>query len=487
MVKKITSDLERNNKTVMIAHIIDVSVVTILCILQAVTGLQNWIYTLIAAALGFIPVITEFVLWRKNHETLLIKHLAAGGFGIFYLFILFTATNNMIFAFAIPMILVASLYNDAKYSLLINTITVLENIVVAILGANTGKFGYTNRDSAILQVIIMILITLYSFFTARTLTRNMNQKVEKVTEAQNKTELVLNDISDLSAKMKTEIKAIYAELEKLNTASKITKEAMQEVSTGATDTAEAVQNQILQTESIQNKVDMVNEAANRISENMKKTLIVLKNGSRDVDLLVRKVDISVQNGADVAKKLETLNKYIEEMHSIVELISGITSQTGLLALNASIEAARAGESGKGFAVVATEISKMATQTDEATLHITELIHNISSSISEVVGVIYQMISGINEEKQTTVKTADSFNSIQTNTFSIRDNIETLTQSIVQLKEANLVIVDSIQTISAVSEEVSAHASETMNSEEDNTEILDTIATKMQELIQLVDR
>ncbi len=487
MDKIITSDLERNNKTVMIAHIIDVTVVTILCILQSFSGSLDRLYALIAAVLGFIPVAVELVLWRKNHETPVIKHLAATGFGIFYLFILITATNSMVFVFVIPMILVASLYNDVRYSLLINTITVLENVGIVIAGANTGKFGYAGRDCAVIQIVIMILITLYSFFAARTLTKNMNQKIEKVTEAQNKTELVLNDISHLSSKMKTEIKAIYAQLEKLNEASKITKEAMQEVSTGATDTAEAVQNQILQTESIQNKVDMVNKAANRIAENMQKTLIVLKNGNRDVDLLVRKVDVSVQNGADVAKKLETLNKYIEEMNSIVELISGITSQTGLLALNASIEAARAGESGKGFAVVATEISKMATQTDEATLHITELIHNISSSISEVVGVIYQMISGINEEKQTTVNTADSFNSIQTNTFSIRDSIETLTSSIVELKEANLVIVDSIQTISAISEEVSAHASETMNAEEDNAEILDTIASKMQELINLVDR
>ncbi|MCI8668797.1 MAG: chemotaxis protein [Lachnospiraceae bacterium] len=487
MDKKIISDLERNNKTVMIAHIIDVAVVTTLCVLQAVSGSLDWLYAAIAAALGFLPVATEFIFWRKNHETLAIKHLAANGFGIFYLFILITATNNMIFVFVIPMILVASLYNDVRYSLLINTITVLESVGIVIAGASTGKFGYTGRDSAVIQIVIMILITLYSFFVARTLNKNMNHKVEKVTEAQNKTELVLNDISQLSSKMKTEIKALYSELEKLNSASKITKEAMQEVSTGATDTAEAVQNQILQTESIQNKVDMVNDAANRIAENMQKTLIVLKNGSRDVDLLVRKVDVSVQNGADVAKKLETLNKYIEEMNSIVELISGITSQTGLLALNASIEAARAGESGKGFAVVATEISKMATQTDEATLHITELIHNISSSISEVVGVIYQMISGINEEKQTTVNTADSFNSIQTNTFSIRDSIETLTSSITELKDANLVIVDSIQTISAISEEVSAHASETMTAEEDNAEILETIASKMEELIKLVDR
>ena len=89
---------------------------------------------------------------------------------------------------------------------------------------------------------------------------------------------------------------------------------------------------------------------------------------------------------------------MEQMNTIVELIKSIASQTSLLAPNASIEAARAGEAGKGFAVVATEISGMASQTNEATVHITELIENVSTAISEVVEVIYQMISGINEEK-----------------------------------------------------------------------------------------
>lgn len=96
------------------------------------------------------------------------------------------------------------------------------------------------------------------------------------------------------------------------------------------------------------------------------------------------------------------------MHSIVELISGITSQTSLLALNASIEAARAGEAGRGFSVVATEISGMATQTKEATVHITELIENISNAISEVVSVVREMIGAINEEKQSTENTANNF-------------------------------------------------------------------------------
>ena len=219
---------------------------------------------------------------------------------------------------------------------------------------------------------------------------------------------------------------------------------------------------------------------------MDHTLKVLDEGNKNIDWLVQKVDASVKNGADVANKLETLNGYIDEMHSIVELISGITSQTGLLALNASIEAARAGESGKGFSVVATEISHMATQTDEATVHITELIHNISNAITEVVGVIYQMIDGINEEKQTSVNTVKSFEAIQENTFRIRENISELSSNVDELKNANNVIVDSIQTISAISEEVSAHASQTISSEESNSEVLENISSKMQNLLELTN-
>ena len=60
-----------------------------------------------------------------------------------------------------------------------------------------------------------------------------------------------------------------------------------------------------------------------------------------------------------------------------------------------------------------------------------------------------MIDGINAEKSSTESTAKSFDNIQNNTYAIRDNVEQLTQSIVELKNANNVIVDSIQTISAV--------------------------------------
>ena len=199
----------------------------------------------------------------------------------------------------------------------------------------------------------------------------------------------------------------------------------------------------------------------------------------------------VQTGEKVGNILDVLNKAIEDSKSVDQVnnltndILNISSQTNLLALNASIESARAGEAGKGFAVVATEITKMASQTSNATDNITTLIENVSAAIQEVVSVIEQMINGINAEKQSTIKAHESFDNIQNNTFAIRDNVDNLTSSIDELKTANQAIVESIQTISAVSEELSAHAAETMENEDSNISILNSIAGRMQNLIETV--
>ena len=474
------SELERNNKAAMTAHVIEVVVMLIFCLLQVMSKQRNIVLFIFDILLGAGPVIAEFIFWKRNHETAMIKHLVAVGFALYYSYTLFTCSNNL--AFVIPMIVMVTIFNDSKYSIEINTGTVILSIITAVAGSRNGLFGYEGADDAILQVIIMILVAAFSIYSAKISHANSKQVIDDAVKAKNDAEELLKKVENLSAAMHDGIKDIYGDLEHLNEATKSTKDSMAQLSAGATETADAVQKQTQQTEEIQNKVAVVTQATGSIADSMKHTVEVLGQGREDIEILVSQVEQSVTNGADVADKLKELSGYVEKMHEIVDMISSIANQTSMLALNASIEAARAGEAGRGFAVVASQVTAMAGQTKNATVSITELISNVSASIQSVVDVIHQMLNGINQEKASASNASASFGSIEDNTHIIQTNVDSLVQGIKELKNANDQIVDSIQTISAISEEVSAHANQTADAEEKNAMVIDNMDSKMHKLI-----
>ncbi|MBO5372926.1 MAG: chemotaxis protein [Lachnospiraceae bacterium] len=449
------SQLERCNSFAMITHLVLAIVMSLAYIFEVFKGNRTWTYSLLIVVLAMLPPIIEiFIFYKVNKESNLIKHILGYGFGVLYTIVIFTAKEQLVFTYVIPMILIISVYNDIKYKLKINIAMALENVIVVILGIKTGGFGYTSMAAAEIQLFIMVILGVYSIGMTMILSANEDHKLSLIEEEKLKAEELLEKTIQASNQMGSDITTMHEKIQVLNNSIQSTQQAMQQVLNGSKETSEAVQQQLVQTREIEAKTISVEE--------------------------------TVAEGNNAAKELENLDEYITKMHSIVEMIDSIADQTGLLALNASIEAARAGEAGRGFAVVASEISSMANQTQEATTNIANLINNVSAAIIEVVEVVRKMIQRINEEKDLTMRTEGQFVQISKKTNEINGQVQALTNHIVQLNAANREIVESIQTISAVSEEVSAHSNETYESQEINIDILEEIVNVMNKLKNLAD-
>lgn len=479
--------MKKTNLVAIIAHSSNVILLTAFTFAEIWQQGGAFVRAFIMLAIGIVPVIAEIAVFCRNRDTMAIKHLLGIGYAFFYTYAILTAQNQMVFVFVIPMILMVVMFNDQRYIIMVNAGVIILNLIVVIGGSYTGGFGFTSVNMGILQLAAIIMVAVNSFLAARMLGQNNAQQISHIEEAQKETEKLFQDISLISEQMKTGIAEIDTGLNHLLAISEVTEQAMSEVSHGAADTADAVEQQLHQTEAIQEKVEYVGMVAKKITENMRQTTQAIAEGSKNVDVLAAGAQASVKNGEAVTHKLQSLEAYMEQMQSIAGLIGGIASRTSLLALNASIEAARAGEAGKGFSVVATEVSGMAAQTQEATANIAGLIGNVSAAIREVVQVVYNMIGGINDSKASTERTVESFAVIQESSGEISESIGRLYGSVEELKSANKVIVDSIQTISAISEEVTARSGETMEAESRNMKALRDIKEQMQKLLSVTGK
>ena len=151
-------ELERSNRVAMIAHGVINACMLFISVIGFVEHTVSVPVLVVLMLLGIIPVLAEFICWKRDHATKAIKHLSLIGFALFYTVLLFTAQCNMVYAFVIPMMFAVMPYHDVKAFALINVGTVVENILVVLLGATQGGFGYLGQDAGFIQISVMILL-----------------------------------------------------------------------------------------------------------------------------------------------------------------------------------------------------------------------------------------------------------------------------------------------------------------------------------------
>ncbi len=137
--------------------------------------------------------------------------------------------------------------------------------------------------------------------------------------------------------------------------------------------------------------------------------------------------------------IETLNSKTVNIGQILEVITSISQQTNLLALNAAIEAARAGEAGRGFAVVADEVRNLAHRTQESAQQVQNMIEELQVGARESVETMGQSQRHSHDSVNIANQAGERLNSV---TQRIGE-IDGMNQSVATATEEQTAVVESL--------------------------------------------
>ena len=185
-------------------------------------------------------------------------------------------------------------------------------------------------------------------------------------------------------------------------------------------------------EEITANIDSITKNINSMSVEYESIVKDTKEGKRLQDL--------------VKKQVEEIEEKASDLQNANVIITNISAQTNLLAMNAAIEAAHAGKAGVGFSVVAGEIRALAINSNKQTESIGLMLSNINEAVKGIVEV-----SG--ESAQSFDRLGQRISNMENMLEQIRNGINEQNLGAQNILEMMQIIDSSARTIISESEEM----------------------------------
>lgn len=371
-----------------------VYILNVIKVFKVDMGIMTFAY-IVGSILLLCPTIITNMMKKEDSW---IKYFNVVVAVLFVTLLSITLTYHVVVLY-IYAIAIASLYFSRRLNIMATVLSVIGVSIGQYLAFILMTLPDDNFDSVSSVVIFgiipraLVLIAVAAIFTmlcSRTAAMLSNlmgaEKQQKILEHMKRMQEKSTETADDMLSMVSELSMITDSSMKAN--EQIAKETNMMLQ-GFADSTKQIENMNEQIHQISTRINELSEMNDRVAKLSKQVNENTKENQIRMDTAIdsmQKIDIST----DECKKLiRNLGEESKEIIGIIQVITGISSRTNILALNASIEAARAGEHGKGFAVVATEIQQLSEQTKSAVENIGEIVKQVVSNTEEAVSAMEQ--------------------------------------------------------------------------------------------------
>ncbi|MFO8156132.1 MAG: methyl-accepting chemotaxis protein [Pseudomonadota bacterium] len=277
---------------------------------------------------------------------------------------------------------------------------------------------------------------------------------------------ILDEINDATARVNLSITDFLVSATSLEEGVEKQHSDIEQVATSVNEMAATEQEVARNTSEAADSAGRANEAA--------------RDGQHVVTGTVERINTLAGKVEEAAATIHELEADSQKITDVLNMITEISDQTNLLALNAAIEAARAGEAGRGFAVVADEVRSLAGRTHDSTNDIRAIIERLQGQAREAVSVMEASQSAAQTSREEAEKTGAALERIV-------DSVDSISQMNGQIATA---AEEQTEVVSEVDERINAIAGvaqESLSTVQESSDATEKISEEIAGLRQLITR